>query len=38
MNPHARTVGETRILDISGKIVLGQGTMVVRNTIFCTTE
>jgi anti-sigma B factor antagonist len=33
MNIHTRTVGDAHILDISGKIVLGQGTMVVRNTI-----
>ncbi|HYK90455.1 MAG TPA: STAS domain-containing protein [Acidobacteriota bacterium] len=33
MNIHTRTVGDVRILDISGKIILGQGTMVVRNTI-----
>jgi anti-sigma B factor antagonist len=33
MNIHTRAVGDARILDISGKIVLGQGTMVVRNTI-----
>jgi anti-sigma B factor antagonist len=33
MNIHTRTVGDVRIVDISGKIILGQGTMVVRNTI-----
>ncbi len=33
MDIHTRAVGDARILDISGKIVLGQGTMVVRNTI-----
>jgi anti-sigma B factor antagonist len=33
MNIHTRTVGDVHILDISGKINLGQGTMVVRNTI-----
>jgi hypothetical protein len=33
MNIHTRTVGDAHILDISGKIILGQGTMVVRNTI-----
>jgi len=33
MNIHTRTVGDVHILDISGKIVLGQGTMVVRSTI-----
>lgn len=33
MNLHTRTVADVHILDISGNIVLGQGTMVVRNTI-----
>ena len=33
MDIHTRTVGDVHILDISGKIILGQGTMVVRNTI-----
>jgi anti-sigma B factor antagonist len=33
MNIHTRTVGDVHILDISGKIILGQGTMVVRSTI-----
>jgi anti-sigma B factor antagonist len=33
MNIHTRTVGDTHILDIDGKIILGQGTMVVRRTI-----
>jgi anti-sigma B factor antagonist len=33
MNIHTRTVGDDHILDINGKIILGQGTMVVRNTI-----
>jgi anti-sigma B factor antagonist len=33
MKIHTRTVGDVHILDISGKIVLGQGTMVVRSTI-----
>ena len=33
MNIHTRTIGGVHILDISGKIILGQGTMVVRNTI-----
>lgn len=33
MNIHTRTVGDVHILDVSGRIVLGQGTMVVRNTI-----
>ena len=33
MNIHTRTVGDVHILDISGKIILGRGTMVVRTTI-----
>jgi anti-sigma B factor antagonist len=33
MDIHTRTVGDVRILDISGKIILGQGTMIVRSTI-----
>ena len=33
MNIHTRIVGDVHILDISGKIILGQGTMVVRNSI-----
>jgi anti-sigma B factor antagonist len=33
MNIHTRTVGNTHILDISGKIILGRETMIVRNTI-----
>jgi anti-sigma B factor antagonist len=33
MNIHTRTVGDVHILDVSGKIILGRGTMVVRNTI-----
>jgi anti-sigma B factor antagonist len=28
-----RTVGDIRILDCSGKITLGEGTMTVRNTM-----
>ncbi len=32
MNIHTRTVGDVRILDISGKIILGQETILVRNT------
>jgi anti-sigma B factor antagonist len=28
-----RTIGDVRILDCSGKITLGEGTMVVRNTV-----
>jgi anti-sigma B factor antagonist len=33
MNIHTRMVGDAHILDIDGKIVLGKGTMAVRNTI-----
>jgi len=33
MKIHTRTVGDAHILDINGKIILGQGTMVVRSTI-----
>jgi anti-sigma B factor antagonist len=33
MNIHTRTVGDAHILDINGQIILGRGTMVVRNTI-----
>jgi anti-sigma B factor antagonist len=33
MNIHTRTVGDVHILDIDGKIILGKGTMAVRNTI-----
>jgi anti-sigma B factor antagonist len=28
-----RTIGDVRILDCSGKITLGEGTMAVRNTV-----
>jgi anti-sigma B factor antagonist len=28
-----RTIGDVRILDCSGKITLGEGTMVVRNKV-----
>ena len=28
-----RTVGDVHILDVSGKIMLGEGTMAVRNTV-----
>ena len=28
-----RTVGDVRILDCSGKITLGEGTMSIRNTV-----
>ena len=33
MDIHTRTIGDVHILDISGKIILGRGTMIVRNTI-----
>jgi anti-sigma B factor antagonist len=33
MKIETRTVGDVRILDCSGKITLGEGTMVVRNTV-----
>ena len=33
MDIHTRIVGDARILDISGKIVLGKETMAVRNTV-----
>ena len=29
----ARTVGDVHILDCSGKLTLGQGTMIVRTTV-----
>src|SRR5512136_1308502 len=28
-----RTIGDVRILDCSGKITLGEGTMAIRNTV-----
>jgi anti-anti-sigma factor len=28
-----RTIGDARILDCSGKITLGEGTMSIRNTV-----
>lgn len=28
-----RTIGDVKILDCSGKITLGEGTMVIRNTV-----
>ena len=28
-----RTIGDARILDVSGQITLGEGTMVIRNTV-----
>ena len=33
MKIEARTVGEVHILDCSGKITLGEGTMAVRNHV-----
>jgi anti-sigma B factor antagonist len=33
MKIETRTVGNVHILDISGKITLGEGTMAVRNTV-----
>ena len=33
MKIETRTVGDVRILDCSGKITLGEGTMTVRNTV-----
>jgi anti-sigma B factor antagonist len=33
MKIETRTVGDVRILDCSGKITLGEGTMAVRNTV-----
>jgi anti-sigma B factor antagonist len=33
MRIEMRTVSEVRILDCSGKITLGEGTMVIRNTV-----
>ena len=33
MKIESRTVGDIRILDCSGKITLGEGTMAVRNTV-----
>ena len=33
MKIEARTVGDITILDCSGKISLGEGTMAVRNTV-----
>jgi anti-sigma B factor antagonist len=33
MKIEMRTVGDVRILDCSGKITLGEGTMTVRNTV-----
>ncbi len=33
MKIETRTIGDIRILDCSGKITLGEGTMTVRNTV-----
>jgi anti-sigma B factor antagonist len=33
MKIETRTIGDIRILDCSGKITLGEGTMAVRNTV-----
>jgi len=33
MKIEIRTVGDARILDCSGQITLGEGTMVIRNTV-----
>jgi anti-anti-sigma factor len=33
MQIHSRTVGEIHVLDCSGKITLGEGTMAVRNAV-----
>jgi anti-sigma B factor antagonist len=33
MKIDSRNVGDVRILDISGKITLGEGTMALRNTV-----
>ena len=33
MKIETRTVGDVQILDCSGKITLGEGTMIVRNTV-----
>ena len=33
MKIETRTLGDIRILDCSGKITLGEGTMAVRNTV-----
>jgi anti-sigma B factor antagonist len=33
MKIETRTVGDTRVLDCSGKITLGEGTMSIRNTV-----
>lgn len=33
MKIEIRTIGDARILDCSGQITLGEGTMVIRNTV-----
>ena len=33
MKMEMRTVGDVRVLDCSGKITLGEGTMSIRNTV-----
>ena len=33
MKIETRTIGDAKILDCSGRITLGDGTMVVRNTV-----
>ena len=33
MKIDTRTVGDVKILDCSGKITLGEGTMAIRNTV-----
>ena len=33
MKIDTRTVGDVHILDCSGKLILGQGTMIVRTTV-----
>ncbi len=33
MKIEMRTIGDVRILDCSGKITLGEGTMAIRNTV-----
>jgi anti-sigma B factor antagonist len=33
MKIETRTVGDVKLLDCSGRITLGEGTMIVRNTV-----
>ena len=33
MKIDTRTVGDVHVLDVSGKITLGEGTMAIRNTV-----